>query len=74
MATTFDESHPVMVHHINGYLSIKTDFSALQITVLKNGIEVDWKDCSGLSLAAYDKMFRSLIILYTQGKTEVRNG
>ena len=74
IATTFDEFDPVMVHRINRQLSIRTNFSALQMTVLKHGIEIDWRDCSGLSLTNYNRLFRSLIILHTQGGTEVING
>jgi hypothetical protein len=74
IATTFDEYDPVMVHKINRQLSIRTDFSALQMTVLKHGIEIDWRDCSGLSLTSYNRLFRSLVILHTQGRTEVGNG
>jgi len=74
IATTFDEYDPVMIHEINKQLSIRTDFSALQMTVLKHGIEIDWRDCSGLSLTSYNRLFRSLVILHTQGRTEVRNG
>lgn len=74
IATTFDEYDPVMIHEINKQLSIRTDFSALQMTVLKHGIEIDWRDCSGLSLTNYNRLFKSLIILHTQGGTEVRNG
>lgn len=74
IATTYDEYDPVMVHKINKQLSIRTDFSALQMTVLKHGIEIDWRDCSGLSLTNYNRLFRSLVILHTQGRTEVRNG
>ena len=74
IAITFDEYDPVMVHKINKELSIRTDFSVLQVTVLKHGIEIDWRDCSGLSLTNYNRLFRSLIILHTQGGTEVING
>jgi hypothetical protein len=71
---SFDEFDPVMVHTINKQLSIRTDFSVLQMTVLKHGIEIDWKDCSGMSLMEYNKQFNSLVLLHTQGRTEVRNG
>lgn len=63
--TTFDEFEPVMVQHINDYLTIRTDFSTLQMTVFKNGIEVNWKDCSGLSLDGCGKLLLSLMMLYT---------
>ena len=74
METTFDEFEPVMVQHINDYLSIRTDFSTLQLTVFKNGIEIDWKDCSGLSLDGCRDLLLTLMMLHTQGITEVRNG
>lgn len=74
VATTYDEFEPVMVQHINDYLSIRTDFSTLQVTVFKNGIEVDWKDCSGLSLDDCERTLLTLMMKHTQGRTEVRNG
>ena len=71
---TYGESNATMTNKVNEQLSITTDFSDLQITVLKNGIEIDWRNCSGLSLSEYNLLFSTLVILHTQGKTEVRNG
>jgi len=72
--TTFGETGAIMRQRINKQLCIITDFSLLQMIVLKNGIEVDWRDCSGMSLTAYNRLFRTLALLHTQGKTEVCNG
>ena len=63
-----------MNHVINERLRLVTNFKVLEMSIMKDGILVEKRDCNGLSMVDYGRLIHEIIRVYIHEEKEVANG
>lgn len=71
---SFEQGGNVMNHVINERLRVLTNFKVLEMSIMKDGILVEKRDCNGLSMVGYGRLIREIIRVYILEEKEVANG
>ena len=61
---SFEQGGNVMNHVINEHIKLLTDFRVLEMSIIKDGVLVEKRDCNGLSMIGYGRLIHEIIRTY----------